>query len=195
MRRTSFAVALVLAADARLLSQAPSQPLTPLVLDEYVRVPDSNPMSTAKVSLGRALFFDPVLSVIRSIACGSCHRPSRAFSDTTRVSFGILGRETTRNTPSILNRAYGDSFFWDGRAASLEEAVLQPITNAAEMGLPLPRLANRLRRDSTYRRQFATVFRDILTVANVARALASYVRFLRSGKSPLIGTSRGTTVR
>ena len=153
-------------------------------LDEYVQVPESNPLTPAKVTLGRRLFFDPLLSADRTISCASCHHPELAFSDTTARSRGVRGQETTRNVPSILNRAYGASFFWDGRARSLEEAVVQPIENPREMALPLSILLDRLRQDSAYRHLFGEVFRDSVTAPNVARSLASYLRVLRSGDSP-----------
>ena len=126
-----------------------------------------------------------MLSVDRTLACASCHRPGHAFSDSVAHSRGVRAQETARNAPTILNRAYGQSLFWDGRAGSLEEAVVQPIQNRSEMDLPLLVLVGRLREDNAYRRAFAQEFPDTVTEQNIARALASYVRTLRSGNAPI----------
>ncbi len=166
------------------LAQEWYRPPTPLGLDEYYPVPESNALTEAKVGLGRRLFFDPLLSADRSIACASCHRPERAFSDTVALSVGLHGR-TGRNAPSIVNRAYGRTFFRDGRAASLEATVLQPIQSPVEMDLALSELVARLRGDPSYAGRFTEAFEDGVTRRNVARALASYVRTLRSGNAPI----------
>ena len=158
---------------------------TPLGLDIYFAVPEDNRLTPAKVAIGRRLFFDPVLSADSTIACASCHRPQWAFSDTIALSRGIRGQLTGRNAPSILNRAYGALFFWDGRSGTLEETVLQPIQNPTEMGLDLGHLTRRLRTDPDYTSEFDRAFGDGVTERNVGRALASYVRTLRSGGAPV----------
>jgi len=180
-----------LLAAAPALAQSDHRPRTPVGLDEYFPIPDDNPLSSAKVALGKRLFFDPLLSADRTLACASCHRPAQAFADSTPRSRGVGAQETRRNAPSILNRAYGQSLFWDGRARSLEEAVVQPIENAVEMALPLVTLVERLRRDRGYRAGFARAFPDSVSARNVARALASYVRALRSGDAPIDRYLRG----
>jgi cytochrome c peroxidase len=156
----------------------------PLGLDEYYAVPADNPVTPAGIALGRRLFLDPLLSSDRTVACASCHQPLHAFADTQAFSRGVNGQRTVRSAPSILNRAYGKSFFWDGRAASLEEAVVQPIQNPREMALPLDSLVRRLRDDTSYRAAFGAVFSgEDVTARNVARALSTYLRSLRSGGS------------
>ncbi|MCH7891271.1 MAG: cytochrome-c peroxidase, partial [Gemmatimonadetes bacterium] len=80
---------------------------TPLGLDLYFSVPESNPLTPSKVALGRRLFFDPMLSADRSVACASCHLPDKAFADSVPFSAGARGGTAARNTPSLLNRAYG----------------------------------------------------------------------------------------
>ena len=157
---------------------------TPFGLDEYYPVPADNPLTPAGVALGRRLFFDPVLSRDSTVACASCHLPDRAFSDSVVFSRGVAGQRTTRNAPSILNRTYGNALFWDGRAATLEEAVVEPIENPREMALSLRRLVRRLAGDSAYGAAFARAFGDGVSERTVARALASYVRTLRSGNAP-----------
>ena len=90
-------------------------------------VPSGSPMTRELVTQGRKLFHDKRLSRDRSVACSSCHQPSHAFSSTTAVARGVFGRRGERNPPALLNRGYGRAFFWDGRAGSLEEQVVQPI--------------------------------------------------------------------
>jgi cytochrome c peroxidase len=157
----------------------------PLGLDEFIAVPESNPLTPRKIALGERLFFDRALSSDGSIACASCHRPEHAFSDTSAVSTGVGARRGRRNSPTLLNRGYGRSLFWDGRVVSLEEQVLHPIQDSLEMDLPLQELVNRLRDDQFYRAEFRRVFQDGVTSGNVARALASYLRTLRSGGAPI----------
>ena len=98
--------------------------------------PQDNPITEAKIQLGRKLFFDPILSRDGTVACASCHRPESAFADNEKVAKGINGRKGTRNVPSILNRGYGQIFSWDGKDASLEAQVLGPLTNENELGNP-----------------------------------------------------------
>jgi cytochrome c peroxidase len=85
--------------------------------------------------LGRKLFFDNILSKDNTINCSSCHNPEFAFADTAVFSKGIGGKLTARNSPGLTNLSGRTHFFWDGRAASLEEQALGPITSPDEMGL------------------------------------------------------------
>jgi len=130
-------------------------------------VPDSNPLTAAKIELGRRLFNDRRLSRDASIACVTCHDPTRAFSDGRARAIGIDGRIGRRNAPAIINRGYGRAFFWDGRASSLEEQVVKPIEDPDEM-------------DSTVA---SAVARTGTSPVNLANALASYVRSILSGNS------------
>ena len=157
----------------------------PLGLDVYLPVPDDNPLTAEGVELGRRLFLDPVLSADGRVACASCHRPERAFADTVAVSPGVFGRRGRRNTPSLANAGYGRAFFWDGRTTSLEEQVLRPIGDPDEMGSGLADVVARLGASPDYRAAFRRAFGEEVSASGVARALASYVRTLRSGGSPL----------
>jgi cytochrome c peroxidase len=139
----------------------------PLGLDVYVPVPEENPLTREKVALGRRLFFDKNLSLDGTIACATCHDPERAFSDGRPVARGVGGAEGVRNSPAIINRGYGRSFFWDGRADSLERQALEPILNPKELALTEPELERRTK----------------LKAAEVTAALASFVRTIRSGDS------------
>jgi cytochrome c peroxidase len=147
---------------------AAERPNIPSGLDAYLPVPEANPLTREKVELGKKLFFDKRLSRDQSISCATCHEPDRAFTDTRPVGVGIGGKTGPRRVPRLVNRAWGRSFFWDGRAATLEEQVLQPIQNPKEMDLTLEEVAARTG----------------LPVEQVQQALASYVRTILSGDSP-----------
>ena len=116
----------------------------PLGLDLYMPVPEENPLTPEKVVLGMRLFFDPILSRDRSVACVFCHDPGRAYTDGRAVAIGVFGRHGTRSAPTLVNRGYGASFFWDGRMSTLEQQVLQPIQDPNEMDLTLEEALARL---------------------------------------------------
>lgn len=139
----------------------------PLGLAAPIPVPASNPLTDEKIALGRTLFADVRLSKDGTIACTSCHDPERAFTKPDAVSPGVFGRKGKRNSPTIVNRAWGRVFFWDGRAATLEQQVLMPIQDPNEMDLSLDEAARRV----------------ALPIDTIAQALASYVRAQMSGNS------------
>ena len=151
--------------------------------DYYVR--PNNPMTHEKVDLGRKLFFDADLSVDRSMSCATCHDPDKGWTNGAAFAKGVSGRMGRRNVPSILNAAYYQSLFWDGRAGSLETQALGPILNPDEMGMPSAQaLLERLQQHPEYPELFSIAFEDGLTTTNVAKALASYQRTIVAGNSP-----------
>ena len=165
----------------------------PLGLDAYMPVPEADPMTAEKVALGQRLFYDPILSRDGKLSCASCHELQNAFTDAKPVSVGVFGRRGTRRVPALINRGYGSAFFWDGRAASLEEQVLQPIQNPNELGMSTQGVLQRLTNDREYRRQFQAAFQSDPTAENLAQALASFVRSILSGDSPLDRFLNGDT--
>lgn len=136
------------------------------------------------VSLGKKLFFDPILSGDRRISCASCHKPAFAFADNKALSPGIAGRTGKRNTPSAMNVAGQPHFFWDGRAETLEEQALKPIANPDEMGLPVDSAVARLTHDAAYRNLFLKIFNQKPSAGNLAIALSEFQRSLETGKTP-----------
>ena len=155
----------------------------PLGLDLYRPVPEENRLTSKKIALGRRLFNDRRLSRDGSLSCAGCHDPRRAYTDGRTVAEGVGHARGDRNVPSIVNRAWGRSFFWDGRAATLEQQVVQPIVNPIELAMT-PTAVLALARSDRYRRQFAAAFGTEPTIDDVARALASYVRTIVTGDSP-----------
>ena len=160
-------------------------PKIPLGLDLYMPIPEDNPVTPQKVALGRRLFFDPILSRDHTLSCASCHDPRRAFTDGRAVSVGVFGRKGTRSVPTLINRAYGDSFFWDGRSTSLVEQVIQPILAEDEMDMSLEEAVARVQRDPDYDELFRMAFGRPIDAENLAGALASYVRTILSGNAPV----------
>jgi len=141
----------------------------------------------AQVALGRKLFFDRRLSVNGTLSCAMCHVPAQAFTvNELRTSVGMEGVSLRRNAPSLLNVAFVDRLFLDGRAGSLEAQALQPMLHPDEMANPsLDALMARIAALPDYRGPAARAFGNArLTPPRVAAALASYQRTLVAGGSP-----------
>jgi cytochrome c peroxidase len=136
-----------------------------------------------KAELGKLLFFDPILSKDRTISCASCHIPEHAFADTVAVSKGVGGQKGTRNTPSAMNVLLQRSFFWDGRAKTLEEQALKPIENPVEMNLPIDSAVSRLQQNRWYTAYFLKIFRSVPTKETLASAIAAFERTLETSNS------------
>lgn len=153
-------------------------------------VPSNNPMSRAKVELGRRLFFDKRLSGNESFSCSSCHQIPHAFAEPQKTAVGSTGEQHRRNTPSLTNVAYNLSFGWSQTTASLEAQVLIPMFNTepVELGLDgrAQALINRIEDDGYYPSAFVIAFPDDSTpiqVTNIAKAIAAFERTLLSGNS------------
>jgi cytochrome c peroxidase len=145
--------------------------------------PADDPLSEAVARLGRQLFFDPRLSRTGTVSCASCHDPAHAFADPRPVSQGVDGQRGTRNAPALVNLAWSESFFWDGRAATLEEQVGMPIANPIEMDSFVADAVARLGAVPAYARAFVDAFGTAPSETTLRRALASFVRTLVSGGS------------
>lgn len=151
-------------------------------------IPADNPQSPEKIALGKALFNDPRFSADGSISCASCHHPDKAFTDGLTRAQGLNGQQGTRNTPTVVNAAFFETFFVDGRASSLEAQALGPITNPIEHGLEdYQPMLTVIQSDANYSAQFKHVFAitdSAITAEHVAKAIASYERTLVTGNSP-----------
>jgi len=158
--------------------------IVPLGLDLYLPIPADNPLSPERVALGRRLFFDSILSRDRTVACASCHDPRLAFTDARPLAIGAHGRLGARNTPTLINRAYGRSEFLDGRVTTLEEQAVQPIANVRELDFSVAGAVDRLNQSREYRARFDSVFGTAASELVLAQALAAYVRTILDGDSP-----------
>ncbi len=133
-----------------------------------------------KAGLGKKLFSERILSKDSSVSCASCHIPQYAFADTVPFSIGIGGKLTSRNTPSVLNMKNRPYYFWDGRAASLEEQCLMPIKNPDEMGLPIDEAVKRLNASAEYKKLFKKIFNQAPDARNLAAAFAAFEQTLET---------------
>ncbi len=145
---------------------------------------DDNPVTAAKVELGKALFFDPRLSANGSISCASCHNPSLGWSDGLKTGIGINGTVLGRATPTIVNVGYNTQFMWDGRKKSLEDQALGPMRAAEEMRTDLVAAVNMLASIAGYREMFGRAFPgEQVSEATIAKALAVFQRTVVSNDS------------
>jgi cytochrome c peroxidase len=167
------------------LSQEYQLPLPAEVLPPLI--PDQNPLTQAKVELGQKLYFDLRLSVDNTVSCATCHDPRKGFGDGLKTSQGVAGKIGMRNAPTVLNAAYYEQQFWDGRAELLEDQAKQPLINPVEMAMPShAAIEEKLRKLSEYPPLFQKAFGSpAVTIDRVAQAIASFERTLLSFSAPI----------
>jgi len=149
--------------------------------------PQNNQLTPKKIHLGKLLFFDVRLSVDNSISCATCHHPMRGWTDLVPVAkaIGFEGRKGPRNSPTILNTAYQNRQFWDGRVRTLEAQALGPIEADVEMNMNLEKLIPKLNAIKGYVELFKDAYPDEnLTKETLAKAIASFERTVVSSDSP-----------
>ena len=144
---------------------------------------DANPLTRAKIELGRQLYFDPRLSADGTVSCSTCHDPDEGFGRHTKFGVGIGGQQGGRNSPVSYNRILSDLQFWDGRASSLEEQATGPIANPIEMGNTHEECVTTIAKSPVYQAEFKAVF-GALNIDTVAQAIASFERAIVTGPSP-----------
>ena len=208
MRRTLISIALsvvVLAAAAGLIwaladQQAPpliqinAQVLGPQALGPLppVVAPPGNPPSSAKIRLGKELYFDPRLSADGAISCATCHNPALGWSDEGPTSAGIRGQRGGRRSPPVSNAAYSPLQFWDGRSPSLEDQAKGPIQNPIEMGNTHEAMIQTVSGISAYQAEFKAVYGEgPITVDQVAEAIAAFERTVVTTDSRFDRYARG----
>lgn len=154
-------------------------------------VPDDNPMSEAKVALGRRLFYEPRLSANGTQSCASCHAPERAFTDGRGQALGSTGMRHARGSPSLANVAYSSSLTWVDapHRSTLEEQELGPMLNRDPVELGIAgreaEILARLAADPSYAAAFRAAFPgEPLDLTAVRKAIACFERTLLSGDSP-----------
>ncbi len=153
-------------------------------LPREVKAPKSNPTTPAKVELGKKLFFDSRLSGDNKMSCATCHMPGKAYGDGLALSPGSDGTPLERNTQTCLNVGFFKSFFWDGRAKSLEEQALGPIESKVEMNQGLDELESELAAIPGYVTEFRNVFGTKPNRDGIAKSLAAFQRTLVTEPSP-----------
>jgi cytochrome c peroxidase len=147
-------------------------------------IPEDNPLTVEGVALGKKLFYDPILSINNTQACGDCHSQEYSFSSVYQFSFGAQGDIGTRNSMPILNLGWHPGLFWDGGAANLESQVIGPIQNPVEMHQRLDFLMIELQQHPEYPALFKAAFgTDQITTPLLMKAVAQFERTLISGNS------------
>lgn len=175
----------LMAVPARALAQDYEVPVPEGILPPLI--PENNPLTEAKVALGQKLYFDARLSLDDSVSCATCHDPNKGFADGLPTSKGVGGRTGQRNAPTVLNAAYFEQQFWDGRAPTLEDQAKQPLINTVEMAMPShAAVEEKLRALPEYPPLFQQAFGTAdITIDRVAQAIASFERTLLSFSAPI----------
>jgi cytochrome c peroxidase len=145
-------------------------------------VPADNPMTPEKIELGKKLFFDTRLSKDGKMSCETCHLPDKGWTDANVLSTKFDGSKNTRHTPTLYNVGYYKQWYWDGRAATLEGQVTAAWRG--QMGGDPDMAAVLLNGIEAYKNEFQKVFNGPATGANIAQAIATFVRTIKSENSP-----------
>ncbi len=158
----------------------------PTSVEGLDNTPTTNPITNHGATLGRVLFYDRNLSINRTIACASCHAQLAGFSDPRPLSLGFSGGRTRRHSMTLINARFYQRgrFFWDERAATLEQQVLMPFQDDVEMGLTLASLIQRVNEQPYYAELFTRAFGDnAVTSDRIARSLSQFIRSIVSYRS------------
>lgn len=175
--------AMVFGLTGSLWSAEGELPKLPLGL-KPLSIPADNPMTAEKVALGKQLYFDPRLSCDETVSCASCHDPKKGWSNGDQFATGVRSQIGGRSSPTIINAAYSELQFWDGRAHLLEGQALGPIQNPIEMDHKLEECVLKLNKIEGYKTQFRKVFNSDVTPENIAKAIAAFERTVLSGNAP-----------
>ena len=148
-------------------------------------VPPSNPVTDAKVALGRRLFFDRTMSRDGTKGCVDCHEPEKGYGDGRPTAVGVRGQVGARNVPSLLNAAIYPALFWDGRAVSLEAQAEGPLLAPTELDMTEGLLVERISGAAAYAPLFTAAFGSpTVTLRRIGHALAAFQRTLLAADSP-----------
>lgn len=152
-----------------------------------VPIPENNPQSPEKIKLGDKLYHDKRFSADGKVSCATCHAKEKGFTDNLKVSKGFMGKQGTRNAPTVINAAYMKTQFWDGREPDLEGQSKQPPINPVEGGLVNHKpILSVIKKDKTYQKMFKQVFgvdQKRVSMEHVAKAIASFERTIIAGNS------------
>lgn len=179
------------------VSQKPPEQIVkgPLAtLPEEPPIPENNPMTPEKIELGKMLYFEPRLSESGIISCHTCHNLSLGGTDRIPTSLGHDFQTGGRNAPTVLNAAFFNLQFWDGRAESLEEQAEGPIQAGVEMAMPKDLAVEVIKGIEGYLPYFQAAFpgeADPITFENIVKAIAAFERTLITPNDPLDQYLRG----
>jgi len=147
--------------------------------------PTDNPTTAAKADLGRQLFYDPRLSGSGVISCASCHDPALGWADGRATAIGDHGARLPRRTPTLVDVAWVEPLFWDGRVDTLEAQARGPLANAHEMNMPSDRAIERVSALPGYVSAFRATFGAApITIDTITKAIAAFERTVVSGTAP-----------
>lgn len=161
------------------------QPL-PTSINGLDNTPNDNPITNEGATLGRVLFYDKSLSANGTIACASCHKQDKGFSDDAVLSVGFDGGLTGRHSMTLINSRFYQRgrFFWDERANTLEEQVLQPFQDPVEMGMTLEQVVSAVQEQDFYPELFESAFdSQEINSDRISKALSQFVRSIVSHSS------------
>ena len=156
----------------------------------------SNPLSKEKILLGRALFYDPILSRNNTISCASCHSQYAAFTHIDHpLSHGIDDKMGTRNAPALMNLAWQKTFMWDGAVHHLDMQALAPMSNPIEMDETISHVTEKLASSALYRKLFYQAYQDsLITGERVLKSIAQFMLTLVSANAKYDSVLRKQTV-
>jgi len=146
-------------------------------------IPTHMNVNKAKMQLGKKLFIDTRLSKDNTISCATCHDIYNGGDDGLKVSYGIKGRNGTRNASTVHNAVFNFRQFWDGRVKTLQDQASGPIQNHVEMGENFPDLTKKLNA-TEYKNEFAKIYKDGITKENITDAIAEYEKTLITPNAP-----------
>jgi len=196
-RVASVAPALKSASTVAGTAARPSSVGTPLAFTvpagfPQVSLPADNPLTAEGVSLGKKLFFDPRLSGNGEQSCASCHRSSRAFSDTVPLSLGADGRPGARNAMPLFNLAWNPAYAWDGGKARIRDQAAAAMTNPVEMHADPVKVVAELAKDAALGDAFHAAFgASEITADRIGLALEQYLLTLVAADSKFDRAMRG----
>ncbi len=198
MRRVDFILVLV---SVIVLSSTSKFTLTPYKFPEpkfFPKMPvaANNPVTVEGANLGKHLFYDPILSSDSTMSCANCHNQKTGFSDSPNsFSKGRNGTLMKRNTMALFNLAWYPTFFWDGRASSIEEQVFHPVREYNEMNLDWKVAAKRLEQNKFYKKQFKIIYGSSkIDSVQISKAIAQFLRTLISYQSKYDQVIEGKTL-
>jgi len=148
-----------------------------------LNTPEDNPTTDAKIELGKKLFFDTRLSFDNTVSCATCHVPAFGFTDRKKVSDGVSGRKTDRNSPSLLNSGYLPTVMFDAHLTSLEMQVIVPIQEHVEMGMKMSEVIARLKAIPEYQEAAREIFNRDFDPWVLSRSISAFERTLISVNS------------